>query len=287
MAWPFVRLQELGAVQRTVDLEGAIHSVNFEEMKQFVKGQPWRKRPVRRQLTSPSHAESPGQPAMAPTEGQAQLASSGGSMASLESSVAEHNRVLAKIRKVGPKHFAFPDLQHEQQSLFAKVQAEAAAIGGRVQLRVREDDNSVEIVSDTVDLANFFEPEPARELPAGGVQTQHRTEQTSTALAPPAEGGQEGGALERQDSDQTQKKLYRRHKVIMELLSTEQRYGEKLELMNQGYFQPLSRKLPEADIRAIFSSFPAILQCQKKFYGAKRPKSRVSPISRARLGANF
>eukprot|EP01050_Picozoa_sp_SAG11_P008819 SAG11_NODE_795_length_7131_cov_7.053185_4_plen_73_part_00 len=60
-----------------------------------------------------------------------------------------------------------------------------------------------------------------------------------------------------------------RHQAIMELLSTEQRYGEKLDIMDQGYFQPLSQQLPQTDIRTIFSSFPAILQCQKKFYGAR------------------
>eukprot|EP01050_Picozoa_sp_SAG11_P008818 SAG11_NODE_795_length_7131_cov_7.053185_3_plen_153_part_00 len=142
VALSFVRLQELGAVQRTVDLEGAIHSVNFEEMKQFVKDQPWRKRPVRRQLAGSSDAEDPEQSAMAPTGRQGPV--TGSSMASLESSVAEYNSKLTEIRRVGPKHFAFPDLHHEQQRLFARMQAEAAAIGeGHVQLRVREDDGSV------------------------------------------------------------------------------------------------------------------------------------------------
>eukprot|EP01044_Picomonas_judraskeda_P027968 COSAG03_NODE_9098_length_746_cov_1.095827_2_plen_74_part_01 len=71
----------------------------------------------------------------------------------------------------------------------------------------------------------------------------------------------------RQDSERTQKKLHMRHHAIQELLATEQRYGEKLQLMDQGYFQPLSRRMPESDIRVLFSSFPAILQCQRKFYG--------------------
>jgi hypothetical protein len=241
-------LQELGAVQREVDLENATHSVNFEEMKQFVKEQPWRKRNVRRQP-------------------------------SLESLVADHNRVLAELRKRGAGHFTFLDLQHEQQSLFARIQAQVTSIGEEhVQLHAQDDGSLVvsgitssarsSIAASTGGTTGGIAPQPAPDVDF--LDGFFSSEPTVAASASPVGGDGVGQNLARQDSEGTQKKLQMRHHAIKELLATEQRYGQKLQLMDQGYFQPLSRRLPESDIRTMFSSFPAILQCQKKFYGESK-----------------
>eukprot|EP01043_Picozoa_sp_COSAG02_P006563 COSAG02_NODE_188_length_30307_cov_341.858746_2_plen_260_part_00 len=249
-------MQELGAVQREVDLENATHSVNFEEMKQFVKEQPWRKRDVRRQP-------------------------------SLESLVASHNRVLAELRRRGPGHFTFLDLQHEQQSLFARIQDQVASIGEEhVQVHAQDDGSLVvsgitlgtssSIAASAGGATGDIAPQPAPDFDL--LDGFFASEPTAAASAPPVGDTEAGQSLARQDSEGTQKKLQMRHHAIKELLATEQRYGEKLRLMDEGYFQPLSRRLPESDIRAIFSSFPAILQCQKKFYGKSKPLIQMQRV---------
>lgn len=270
--------QELGAVQREVDLENATHSVNFEEMKQFVKGQPWRKRDVRRQMASPSsYGGGPGQPEAIAMGRIGPAAPRDALVASLERLIAEHNRVLADLRKRGPGHFAFLENQHEQQRLFARIQAQVAAIGKEYVHVHQHDDGSLVIsiltpgssgdtAAPAVGVAADVTPEPVPDVDLLGF---FASEPTSTAVEPSSSlgVGQAGQSLARQDSEGTQKKLQMRHHAIKELLATEQRYGERLQLMDRGYFQPLSRRMPESDVRAMFSSFPAILQCQKKFYG--------------------
>lgn len=90
------------------------------------------------------------------------------------------------------------------------------------------------------------------------------------AAVAPAEPDVAGG-LAHQDSEGTAKKLRLRHHAIKELVSTEQRYGEKLQLLFNSYYVPLmaaavAGHLSDADVRLIFSSFVAIMQCQQKFY---------------------
>lgn len=198
-------------------------------------------------------------------------------MASLATLVADHNGVLAELRRRGPGHFTFLDLQHDQQSLFARIQAEVASIGQqRVQLHAQDDGSLVisdissggTVATSAASATGIVPPQPAPDVDF--LDGFFSSEPAAAPPAPPVGGAEAGQGLVRQDSERTQKKLHMRHHAIQELLATEQRYGEKLQLMDQGYFQPLSRRMPESDIRVLFSSFPAILQCQRKFYGESR-----------------